>query len=176
MEGYWKMGSSFAFIDFLIYKMKYIQASSTHHLIINQIWFYISVNFPIRRLKSVGTSTKKEACSIAVVEGLVSFACVPVPFPSQNKTTQSASVNARSSAHYYACTVTTPQLLLERLNKDIAVVADGPVNLLETLGIEIQFRKVLTRKYLHESSHHFAVYSGALYLDGTLSLHADQKS
>ena len=72
--------------------------------------------------------------------------------------------------------MTTPQLLLERLNKDIAVVADGPVNLLETLGIEIQFRKVLTRKYLHESSHHFAVYSGALYLDGTRLLHADQKS
>lgn len=36
--------------------------------------------------------------------------------------------------------------MLERLNKEIAEVAEGPVNLLETIGIEIQFRKTLTRK------------------------------
>jgi hypothetical protein len=36
--------------------------------------------------------------------------------------------------------------MLERLNNDIATEAEGPVNLLETLDLQIQFRKNLTRK------------------------------
>ena len=112
----------------------------------------------LHRLKSVGTATKKDISSVAVIEGLVGFACVPVPFSTQYKSSslslhindsfpsKAASSSTSPSAYYYACTVTSPQMLLERLNKDISVVANGPVNLLETIGIEIQFRKVLTRK------------------------------
>lgn len=87
------------------------------------------------RSTSSSSSTSTDS-SIAVVEGLVGFACVPVPF----------STDSSSSAYYYACTLSSPKVMLERLNNDIATVAEGPVNLLETLDLQIQFRKNLTRK------------------------------
>ena len=109
------------------------------------------------RLRSVGAaSNSKESSSVAVVEGLAPFACVPVFFPisglhdtSQSSSTTSGGPKISSSKHhgcYYSCTVRKPQIMLERLSKEIAEVADGPVNLLETMGFEIQFRKTLTRK------------------------------
>lgn len=103
---------------------------------------------------------------MAVVEGLVGFACVPVLQSSQLKISTPgrhitdsvgasdpliSSVAASSSStivsfYYYACTLKSPQILLERLSKAITDLANGPVNLLETIGIDFQFRKILTRK------------------------------
>eukprot|EP00596_Hydrurales_sp_CCMP1899_P003829 CAMPEP_0119046840 /NCGR_PEP_ID=MMETSP1177-20130426/49261_1 /TAXON_ID=2985 /ORGANISM="Ochromonas sp, Strain CCMP1899" /LENGTH=468 /DNA_ID=CAMNT_0007020551 /DNA_START=57 /DNA_END=1460 /DNA_ORIENTATION=- len=92
-------------------------------------------------LKNVGVGAGSSASdssspntdnTIAVVEGLVGFACVPVPSPTD------------TSAYYYACTLSSPKLMLERLNSDVATVAEGPVNLLDTLDLQIQFRKNLT--------------------------------
>ena len=109
------------------------------------------------RLRSVGTaSNSKESNSVAVVEGLAPFACVPVFYPISglHDTSQSSSTTSggpkmsftKNQGYYYSCTVRKPQIMLERLSKEIAEVADGPVNLLETMGFEIQFRKTLTRK------------------------------
>lgn len=98
------------------------------------------------RLRSVGVaSNSKESSNVAVVEGIAAFACVPVPYIN-NPTSGSKSGLSEVTGYFYSCTVATPQLMLERLNKEIAEVAEGPVNLLETIGIEIQFRKTLTRK------------------------------
>jgi hypothetical protein len=82
-----------------------------------------------------------------VVEGIAAFACVPVPYIN-SQTSVSTSGSCEVTGHFYSCTVMTPQIMLERLNKEIAEVAEGPVNLLETIGIEIQFRKTLTRKFI----------------------------
>jgi hypothetical protein len=104
-------------------------------------------------LRGVGASTKKPAAGIAsssgsnsgevaVVEGLVGFACVPVPFPANVSVSLDGSPQSQNS--YLACTHTSPKIMLERLSKEIARVADGPVNLLETLDFEILYRKTLT--------------------------------
>ena len=102
------------------------------------------------RLKNVVTSAPKgkskaaSGSNVAVVEGLVGFACVPVRILLQTK--HNGPKETAPAACYYASTVTSPKIMMERLNKDISTVAHGPVNLLETLGIEIQFRKTLSRK------------------------------
>ena len=91
---------------------------------------------------------------MAVVEGIAAFACVPVSIDSMCTTPtvdnsskiQGKDRHVDAGGYFYACTIASPQLLLERLGKDIAEVADGPVNLLDTLGIDIQFRKTLTRE------------------------------
>ena len=131
---------------------------------------------PTCRLKNIETKVSVSTASrnekerteknvVAVVEGLVGFACVPVLFSSQSKiaapgpqihsshrvsdpSTSSgitASSSSSSPSHYYACTLRSPQIVLERLSKDIADLANGPVNLIESIGIDLQFRKTLTR-------------------------------
>lgn len=68
---------------------------------------------------------------IAVIEGVVGFAVVLDP---------------KYSA--YVSTINNPHVAFERLNKDIAKRANGPMNLLETMKIDIAYRKILTRKRL----------------------------
>ncbi len=43
-------------------------------------------------------------------------------------------------------TTRDPAVVFERLSKEDIKVADGPLNLLQTMDIRIFFRKVLTRK------------------------------
>lgn len=100
------------------------------------------------RLRSVEVNNKgKMSSGVAVVEGIAAFACVPVSI--ESKCTSKIPGKDRhvdAEGHFYACTIKSPQLMLERLGKDIAVVADGPVNLMDTMGFDIQFRKTLTRE------------------------------
>lgn len=107
------------------------------------------------RLRSVEVNNKgKMSSGVAVVEGIAAFACVPLSneskctTPPLDKSSKIRGDDRHTDAggHFYACTTMSPQLMLERLGKDIAEVADGPVNLLDTIGIDIQFRKTLTRK------------------------------
>ena len=108
----------------------------------------------MNRLRSVEVNNKgKMSSGVAVVEGIAAFACVPLSSESKCTTPLDKSSKIRGNdrhtdadGHFYACTTMSPQLMLERLGKDIAEVADGPVNLLDTIGIDIQFRKTLTRK------------------------------
>lgn len=108
----------------------------------------------MNRLRSVEVNNKgKMSSGVAVVEGIAAFACVPLSNVSKCTTPLDKSSKIRGNdrhadadGHFYACTTVSPQLILERLGKDIAEVADGPVNLLDTIGIDIQFRKTLTRK------------------------------
>ena len=89
-----------------------------------------------------------------MVEGIAAFACVPVPFLAKSSSapyTSSPTTGGEVAGHFYSCTVITPQIMLERLNKEVAEVAEGPVNLLETIGIEVQFRRTLTRKCMRLS-------------------------
>lgn len=116
------------------------------------------------RLRSVGiASNSKESSNVAVVEGIAAFACVPVPYVN-SPTSVSPSGSSEVMAHFYSCTVITPQMMLERLNKEISEVAEGPVNLLETIGIEIQFRKTLTRKCCANVTFSYSSLSGSIRL------------
>jgi hypothetical protein len=67
--------------------------------------------------------------AIAIIEGVVGFAVV---------------LDAKYSA--YTATVRHPSLMFERLSKEAVRVADGPMNLLETMDLDFHFRKVLTRE------------------------------
>lgn len=126
-----------------LHRLCYLYSSWSRHT------FFSPQATPSFRLRSVGTaSNSKENNNVAVVEGQAAFACVPLLLESSPTTTDGPKTASTGSQGYcYACTVRTPQIMLERLSKEIAEVADGPVNLLETMGIEIQFRKTLTRKY-----------------------------
>lgn len=46
----------------------------------------------------------------------------------------------------YVSTLKSPSIVFERLSKEEVKVADGPLRLLETMDLDISFRKVLTRK------------------------------
>lgn len=46
-------------------------------------------------------------------------------------------------------TVKHPAVVFERLSKEKVKIADGPLRLLETMDLDIYFRKVLTRKYIY---------------------------
>ena len=48
----------------------------------------------------------------------------------------------------YISTVRDPGLMFCRLSKEEVKVADGPLRLLETMDLNISFRKVLTRKFI----------------------------
>jgi hypothetical protein len=63
------------------------------------------------------------------VEGVVAFAVV---------------LDAKYSA--YIATTQYPAVMLERLSREAVKVADGPMNLLETMEMDFSFRKVLTRE------------------------------
>jgi hypothetical protein len=56
----------------------------------------------------------------------------------------SVVVDPRTSA--YISTVRSPGIIFERLSKEEVKVADGPLRLLETMKLDINFRKTLTRK------------------------------
>ena len=68
---------------------------------------------------------------VPVVEGLAGFAAVPVRLPTPSSSSSSSSSSSFSSSVYYASTVPSPKIALERLSKELAGVAHGPVNLLE---------------------------------------------
>lgn len=67
--------------------------------------------------------------AIAIVEGVVGFGVV---------------LDSKNSA--YTATTRHPSLMFERLSREAVRVADGPMNLLETMELDFHFRKVLTRK------------------------------
>jgi len=67
---------------------------------------------------------------VPVVEGLAGFAAVPVRVPTPFSSSSSSS-SSFSSSVYYASTAPSPKIALERLSKELAGVAHGPVNLLE---------------------------------------------
>ena len=72
--------------------------------------------------------------AVPVVEGLVGFAV--------------ARVLAHSAPapplFFFASTTPSPKIALERLSKEVADKANGPVNLLEAMGMEVLYRKTLT--------------------------------
>lgn len=43
-------------------------------------------------------------------------------------------------------TTKVPSLLFQRMSKEEVKIADGPMRLLETMDLDISFRKILTRK------------------------------
>lgn len=132
----------------------------------------------IYRLSNVVTNTNKQKkgnnssnksnsstiSNIAVIDGLLAFACVPILFPTakatnQNKTanykpehgnggTKSNTSSIKPLPCYYACTLLSPTIVLERVSKETSLLADGAMNLLETLDFDIIYKKTLTRKYL----------------------------
>ena len=55
-------------------------------------------------------------------------------------------VDPKSSA--FISTVKSPAIVFERMSKEKVKIADGPLRLLETMNLEVNFRKVLTRKFL----------------------------
>ncbi len=54
-------------------------------------------------------------------------------------------LDAKYSA--YIATTQYPAVMLERLSREAVKVADGPMNLLETMEVDFSFRKVLTREF-----------------------------
>jgi hypothetical protein len=63
-------------------------------------------------------------------------------------------VDPKTSA--FISTVRSPGIVFERMSKEKVKLADGPLRLLETMNVEISFRKVLTRK---KNSFHFFLIS-----------------
>lgn len=64
---------------------------------------------------------------VAFVDCAIGFAVVPHP-----------------NNGAYCATVTKPRIVIERLSKEIENMALGPVNLIESMGFEVLFRKSLT--------------------------------
>jgi hypothetical protein len=73
--------------------------------------------------------SRVEAKGCVMIEASVGFAVVLDP---------------KNSA--FVSTLPYPGIVFERLSKEEVKVADGPLRLLETMNVEISFRKVLTRK------------------------------
>jgi hypothetical protein len=72
-----------------------------------------------------------EGKGFVVIEGGVGFAVIPDP-------KHGAMV----------ASVPRPAILFERLTKESLDVADGPMRLLEHMGVDVYFRKTLTRKHI----------------------------
>ena len=64
---------------------------------------------------------------VVFIECVIGFSVVPHPSTSALK-----------------CTTNVPGIALERMTKEVNEVAGGPVNLIETIGWEMLFRKILT--------------------------------
>lgn len=69
--------------------------------------------------------------NIVVIEGVVGFAVV-------NDSRYKDALRATNP----------PAVMFERLSREAVKIADGPMNLLETMDMEFYFRKTLTRKKL----------------------------